>query len=601
MAKPLGLARPKGRNPQVRIIIPVDLREDFGGRRDFRISLGTLTGADAQAEAHRLRATHEADFQARRKARNAPQPVPVEITPDLADSIAEAVYAAEMAQDDELRESVQGITALSELAALVPVPGVGLRLDEGKMGNFPTEQAPRAAQTRQAVHGEGLSDASAQVLADLNALIEAGAAVDLARRRTAVVLPQVQAVTKAAGAAIDWNSEGGRHALRKSLEARRRAKADRARRDLGEMIPTPAPPALSVSAAPGMATPTPQKIRTLRDVLEPWKNIKRPVKSTEAKVAYAVSLWEKCFGPVALESLTKAQGAEFTAFLLQECKAEKTAKDHLNSVKALLNFAADVLDVLPVNPWRAHQITVKKRRQRKPWTPEALRVLVSTSLFQAYDLPVTTNAGGAAAYWVPLLGLYTGARQSELCQLRLEDVGEDAEGLTLFIMSDVGDEEEGVPETTTKTDASQRRVPVHSDLIRLGFGDYVKDRRAAGSVHLFPEVRRAPGRPAGEYFSDWFKLYRDALGLTQRYMDFHAFRHTARTRLTDAGVEGNLSDSLLGHTDGASTGRRTYDHSIATLRPALEKLAYPELQKLPRVYPVRSARPRAAAQGGAAR
>jgi integrase len=71
------------------------------------------------------------------------------------------------------------------------------------------------------------------------------------------------------------------------------------------------------------------------------------------------------------------------------------------------------------------------------------------------------KAGGAAAYWVPLLGLYTGARQSELCQLRIEDVTTDPDmGLTVTILADAGDEDEDSPETTTKGETGRRRTPI---------------------------------------------------------------------------------------------------------------------------------------------
>jgi integrase len=108
--------------------------------------------------------------------------------------------------------------------------------------------------------------------------------------------------------------------------------------------------------------------------------------------------------------------------------------------------------------------------------------------------------------------------------------------------------------------------------------------KAAGSALLFPDVKFPEGEPAGTYFSKWFSEYRKGQGVTRRYHDFHAFRHTSRTRLTDADVEDVISAALLGHTTGQSTGRRVYDHSTKTLRKNLEKLAYPEL-KLERSYP----------------
>ena len=292
-------------------------------------------------------------------------------------------------------------------------------------------------------------------------------------------------------------------------------------------------------------------------------------------------------GILPLVKFTKANGTELVGYLLTNCKAHKTAKDHFDSVKALLNFACDKQGWIADNPWKAHHVAVKKRRQRKPWPAEALVTLFDSPLFKTYSLPASAQAGGAAAYWVPLLGLYTGARQSELCQLRIEDVIHETDGYWLSILAHAGDEDDDVPETSTKNDQTQRRVPVHSDLIRLGFADFVRAGKDAGQALLFPDVRRAPGRPAGEYFSDWFADYRRAQKVSRRYQDFHAFRHTSRTRLTDAGVDGMISSALLGHSTGKDTGRDVYDHSRATLRPNLERLKFAELA-LERCYPSRS-------------
>ncbi|MGH6648207.1 tyrosine-type recombinase/integrase [Aquabacterium sp.] len=563
MAKPLGLTK-RGGSYQLRIVIPKDLRHCYGARTDFRISLSS-DKALAQPLAHRLRAEREDEFARKRAALN-PQRVSA-VSSQLAQVIAQEVYALVLRQDDSVRESADVHTALLELATLAPVPGtalmIPLRPQEG------TSNQPLDAL-------EGLPEDAVAVLSSLNELADATAAVHLVRRNLAAIKPIADDAARGLGLVIDWAGEGGRDALREALGAYRKARADCSLRDSGALIPTPNP-------RPSETQSLIAKAHTLRDVLPHWHAVRQPADSSRRKVEFSVRLFEKSLGVnQTIQGLTKAQGTEFIGFLLMECGSDKTAKDHFDGVKALLNFACDQQDWLQVNVWKAHVVPVKKRRQRKPWPAEALVKLFDSPLFSSYELPTTTSAGADAAYWVPLLGLYTGARQSELCQLRIEDVAFDGQGLTLLILADAGDDEEDAPGTSTKGETTQRRVPVHSDLIRLGFDDYVKTLKKAGEVLLFPAVKRAPGRPAGEYFSDWFKVYRDAQGVGKRYQDFHAFRHTSRTRLTDAGVDSAISSALLGHTSGG-TGQRVYDHSTAALRPALERLKYPELN-LERCY-----------------
>ena len=47
--------------------------------------------------------------------------------------------------------------------------------------------------------------------------------------------------------------------------------------------------------------------------------------------------------------------------------------------------------------------------------------LFDDPLFTAYAIPGASMAGKDAAYWLPLLGLFTGARISELAQLHTDD------------------------------------------------------------------------------------------------------------------------------------------------------------------------------------
>src|SRR4029453_7372901 len=73
----------------------------------------------------------------------------------------------------------------------------------------------------------------------------------------------------------------------------------------------------------------------------------------------------------------------------------------------------------------------------------------------------TNESTSPARFWVPLLALYTGARRGELAQLLVRDVREE-EGVLVLNLNDDGHGK------SLKTEASRRRVPVHSQVIELG-------------------------------------------------------------------------------------------------------------------------------------
>lgn len=570
MAKPIGLA-PRGQSKQVRICIPKDLWDVYGGRKDFRISLGNLAGPEAKVEAHRLRALKDAEFaQKRRELARVDSPIK-DVPPELARVLAEGVYAMGLEQDDHVRESGEGQAALVEMAE-IPARLVSKALSIGP---------------GQAVHKhrrsslDGLTDGAADALQDLNALADAQAAINLARRNLLSVQPVAEAVARRMGLSIDWSSEGGRQALKACLEQQRKAWKDRAARDAGEVIPTPGAP----TAAQALTIQSPAKTHRLSEVLDKWAaSGDNPSEATVRKKRVSLRMYEEFTHNQTIETLTKEQGGEFSGWLLKQCKAEKTAKDHLDGVKALLNSAVG-LGWLQSNPWQGHRVKVKKTRPRRPWTAANLCQLFDSPLFAAYQLPTLKHAGGAAAYWVPLLGIYTGARQSDLCQLRTMDVEEEGGGLFIHITSDAEDEDEGILGTSMKTLQGRRKLPVHSALMALGFGDYWRDVKLAGHAALFPGVHRVEGRPAGEQFSKWFSTYRKAQGITARYVDFHGFRHTVSTRLMGAGVPDSASNYITGHSGTERGSSGTYKH-MDTLRDLMERLSYPELS-LSRVYVAR--------------
>lgn len=563
MAKPLGLT-PRGGSLQLRIIIPKDLRHLYDGRADFRVSLGKLDKAIAQPLAHRIRAEKEEEFARKRRELN-PQAV-VDISPQLAKAIASQAYSRVLQQDDDAREADAIRDALLEVESVGSDPLSALKI--GSANSSPVHRHDPLG---------GLPSEAADTLAGLNALKESQAAIDLARRNLAAVKPLADEVAKSMGLLIDWTSPGGREALKEVLVSYRKANADRVKRDAGDWIETPAPGTLQEAA------PVVSVTHKLSEVFDKWAaSGANPSDATVRKKRVSVRHYERIMKDAPIESLTKEMGLEFSTALLAACNMHKTAKDHLDGVKSLLSFACEKLGWIKTNEWAQHSIEVKKRNQRKPWPVEDLRKLVDSPLFKAYELPSMAAAGGAAAYWVTLLGLYTGARQSELCQLRITDIQETADGLVLFVLNDEADTDDGTPGTTTKTEASNRRLPVHPELIALGFDDYWRDMKAAGHKVLFPDIRRAANKLAGEYFSDWFLIYRRQQGIGKRWVDFQGFRHTAATRLTDACVPDSVSAYLTGHSAAGRGSFKTY-RAMAELRPALERLTYAELG-LKRVY-----------------
>ena len=103
--------------------------------------------------------------------------------------------------------------------------------------------------------------------------------------------------------------------------------------------------------------------------------------------------------------------------------------------------------------------------------------------------------------------------------------------------------------------AHARPIPVHAQLIELGFIKFVAaEAKARGErAWLFSQV--APGTTGARAYSKWFGRYIGAQGVTDTAKVFHSFRHGFTDALRVAGVGEDVSRALVGHTQGGVLGR----------------------------------------------
>jgi integrase len=151
-----------------------------------------------------------------------------------------------------------------------------------------------------------------------------------------------------------------------------------------------------------------------------------------------------------------------------------------------------------------------------------------------------------------MLALFSGARRNELASLQVADVSKD-EAAELWTLAVHTDRHAG---KRLKTTGSARTIPVHPELVRLGFLTLVEAARKRGGneAWLFPPV--APKGGNIKAWGKWFSRYLDGLGITDERKGLHSLRHCFKDALRAGGVQEELSDALTGHSN--STVGRSY-------------------------------------------
>lgn len=516
--------------------IPLDLVAAYGGRREIRHSLRTRHRAEAERLA-RLRAV-ELDQEFARKRREL----------DRAEAKPRALTPLELTDENIRRLCVLWTHSVLDTD------------DQNRASSFSL------------VSYEDVSDSLG---ASLPGLREA-----FARGNLDVVEPALQTFLHMAGVAVDVQSpEYGR--LRYAfLQCLIETAEFQQRRHKGEVVRTN-------SVAPVTEAYTPQSAskpeQTFEALFSGWqrRRIGRP-ESTVRVYRQAWSEFQELLKHDDSAKVTKADVRRYVQHL------ETTLSQNFKTVSKKLGVISTIFaqackdDVLPVNPTLGVEVTepAKSEKSRLPYTLEQLQTIVSCPIFTEGDRPL--GAGGDAAYWLLVLGHYTGARLEELGQLRQCDVQFDP---SLGWYLEITDEGQG---RRVKNVHSRRQVPLRQEVLDLGFADFLESVRRRGSVELFPDLAGdCKGSVTGNFSKWWGRYARAELGITDKRRVFHSFRHGFKVYCRLGSVPKEHHDRLTGHTGGrgASDGYGDELFPLPPLFEAMSKVAFPTLN-IPKWAPV---------------
>jgi integrase len=350
------------------------------------------------------------------------------------------------------------------------------------------------------------------------------------------------------------------------------------RRQQGEVVETPPPVAPRTHQGP-----------KLSEAFTLWQNgnsasgARRPGCSGIIEAKPALRWFTELHGDLRLGAITKGHAREFQRAV---AKIPKTLPPNLRKLtlpkllerklegyksrgastinKSITMLAAIVyhaqreglLDAVPgyVNPFdKDVELRVDKREDegREPFQQSDLTAIFRTRVFEQGHRP--RAGGGEAAYWFPLIALFSGMRLEEIAGLRLRDLSQDEEtGRWVFDVNPRSGR-------SVKTASSIRKVPVHPELERIGLLRYRQSLVSLGLTEgspLWPAVRSAEGRQLSAQWSKWFgRFLRDEVGITDRRKVFHSFRHTLKRMARDAGIPEEIHDAITGHSGGGGVGK----------------------------------------------
>lgn len=248
-----------------------------------------------------------------------------------------------------------------------------------------------------------------------------------------------------------------------------------------------------------------------------------------------------------------------------------TQAKYVTMLKSILDFAVKdgYISTNPAQDLMPLGEKVPARKAREAFGTEDLAKIFSCGHF------VSRADVEGERFWAPLIALFSGMRLNEICQLDLSDIKRSASGVW-YIDVNADDASKSV-----KNDRSARCIPVHSELIKLGFLDFFEQqrkRRASGK--LFEGVKRTEVRNYGASFSKWFnRTFLRAAKVKSAKNGFHSFRHTFKDALTRARIYQDIIDALGGWNTIRSGSSGLYGNGpgLDDLAMEIEKVSYPGL------------------------
>jgi hypothetical protein len=200
------------------------------------------------------------------------------------------------------------------------------------------------------------------------------------------------------------------------------------------------------------------------------------------------------------------------------------------------------------NPFRGH-LTARRQgraaRGEHPMWPQDLNAKLFTNTLYAGCKSIHRRGLPGheihrdALFWVPLLGLTTGAREDELCGRMVGDID--------WVDTEIG-RVAYLKIRNSKTPTSARDVPFPDLILQMGFLEYRYYGRAPEEP-LFPELIPQGAHPRrSNSFSGKFTEYRKKIKVYREGVDFRSFRGNVETELQNVeGINAGWIDELIGH------------------------------------------------------
>ncbi|MEZ2406921.1 DUF6538 domain-containing protein [Bosea sp. RCC_152_1] len=530
----------------LRVTIPSDLIEVYGKREIWK-SLRTASPTEAKAQAPAILAELQDEFSARRRGR--------EILADDIGAIAWERYSRLVAKDERLRDRELTENELDQLWNLI-IKEVGEEDHEAwRIYQHIRDEPERYRKTRAALHAaltsgdankvhQAVSKSVERELAARYAKVEAGSSIHR-KVANAVARADVEFLKRATERdGMDWGGVPTDPMLKREQKPKHAVAGSRIMDLYGQF---------ERNKGATKKADTNDQNKKIVQLFAEFVGETFPV--SELSRRHITEFRDQLIiFPKMARQVAEFRGMKFKEIIAKNREIgrktldERTVNKYLSAVNPFLRWlSSNGYISAPILTDDLYNAIDTEARKYKVFTSDQLKTLFASPLFRGCQSADEIHKPGNVEvrdwrYWLPLVALFSGARLGEIAQLLVDDVRQ-IDGIWCAYVTDQGDDEKSI-----KTKNARRVIPIHPELVKLGLLKMREAQRKAGHKRMFPEIK-VDARGHWGVPSKELNKYIDRIGLKEKKLVIHSFRHLFADRLRLAGHLDRDFGFILGHGD----------------------------------------------------
>jgi integrase len=278
------------------------------------------------------------------------------------------------------------------------------------------------------------------------------------------------------------------------------------------------------------------------------KRIEPRTERQRRRICFRFADWAKTNWPRAedAEHVDRQCAVAFGEHLAHDGLTGKTRQNLLGDLSVVWNGLRCTRDSITENPWTLVRPNTDDSERGTPFSPEDERATLSAA-----------ETAGHGWWLACMIARHTGLRYGDVARLEWSQVDLD----TAVIRA---------APSKTKRYGIAIVIPMSAQLLSA-----MRARRALDPAQrwVLPEHAECYPRPERGAPRAFSAAVLKPAGLCGKGYTFHSWRHTLRTRMSEAGVSDELARRMLGHQNEKTSMR--YDHALRTdeLREAVESAA----------------------------